>query len=241
MRECEACGRQLSGQLERCSECGHPVAVAASAGHLSRSAIAGDAGATRYVPASAPGFALIDSSAPVPAAAPIANGVKAQRTDTPASPASPDFDPDATMRFTPIYRSHSDAKNTAALVGLAVALIAAVASLAWLIGQSVLTGRPAPRESVTASARPTALSTAIPRGATVCTPELARSQATNCTVARRVFSQVRILGTDLPDSFRVTITDPLNAKKNVTFVCTIHTWIECAGPEQATIYVRRQA
>ena len=253
MRECEACGQRLFGHVDRCSHCGHPVAVVAAAGHLSRTAIAGRAGATLYPAPPRSAAAQLGSPAPVVKGAGVVNGAGVvsatgiesapgvERSDEPSSPASPDFDPDATMRFTPIYRSHSRAKNTAALVGLAVALIAAVASLAWLIGQSVISGRPTPRDSVSASPKATALSTAVPRNATVCTPELARSVTTDCTVARRVFAAVRTLGTDLPDSFRVTITDPENAKKNLTYVCTIHAWIECAGPGETTIYVRRQA
>lgn len=241
MRECEACGQQLSGQLDRCSHCGHPVADAAAHGHLSRSAIAGRAGATLYAQSATATSVAIDPVVPAAATAPIANGTKLDRAEGPSSPTSPDFDPDATMRFTPIYRSHSDLRNTAALVGLAIALIAAVLSLAWLIGQSVITGPATPRDPASASAKPTALSTAVPRGATICTPELARNQVTNCTVARRVFAEVRRLGTDVPDSFRVTITDPLNPKKNLTFVCTMHAWIECVGPDQNTIYVRRVA
>lgn len=82
------------------------------------------------------------------------------------------------------------------------------------------------------------LSTVVPRNATVCTPELARSSDTNCTVAQRVFSAVRTLGTDLPDSFRVTITDP-GTDKNATFVCSIEAWIQCVGDDQAVVYVRR--
>ena len=245
-----------------------------SAGHLSRTALAGRSGASNYATIGAastaasgtafdaapfgtapfdtahvdtapfdtahvdsgsftPDEAQASESAPPTATPPASSG------QDPSSPSSPEWDPDATTRFTPIYASHSRGKNTAALVGLAVCVVAAVVSLAGLIAQTVATGPALPRQSATASASPTALSTVVPRNATVCTPELARNNKTNCTLAQRVFTAVRTLGTDLPDTFRVTITDP-QTSKNVTYVCSIKSWIECDNGD-ATIYVRRVA
>ena len=161
---------------------------------------------------------------------------------SPASPATastPDWDPDATTRFMPAYGSHNDVKNTVALVALAITLVLAVSSLAWLIGQSVSAGRPLARPSVAASPTATPISTVVPKNATVCTPEVARSTNTSCTLARRVLSAVRVLGTDLPDTFRVTAVNPQTAK-NATFVCSIKSWIQCVGPGDVTVYVLRQ-
>jgi hypothetical protein len=159
--------------------------------------------------------------------------------DADQDPSGEDYDPDATTRFMPAYASRTNAKNTAALVALAVALIAAVSSLAWLIGASVTAARPTARPSVAASPTSTPISTAVPKNATVCTPEVARSTNTSCTLARRVFSAVRTLGTDLPNTFRVTVTDPQTAK-NATFVCSIKSWIQCVGSSDVTVYVQRQ-
>ncbi|MFT3860390.1 hypothetical protein [Micropruina sp.] len=164
--------------------------------------------------------------------------VAADDSESPSSPSSPDWDPDATARFTLNWPSHNKLKNTAALVMLTVALVAAVVSLAWLIGQTVATGRPASDSTPTTSASSTPLSTALPRNTTVCTPEVARSATTNCTLARRVLSAVRTLGTDLPATFRVTVTDP-QTKKNTTLVCTVKGLIECSGGDEVTVYLRR--
>lgn len=161
---------------------------------------------------------------------------------SPASPAtasSPEWDPDATTRFMPVYANHNDAKNTLALVSLAITLVLAVSSLAWLIGQSVSAGRPLARPSVAATPTATPISTVVPKNATVCTPEVARSTNTSCTLARRVLSAVRVLGTDLPDTFRVTAVNPQTAK-NATFVCSVKSWIQCVGPGDVTVYVLRQ-
>ncbi len=54
---------------------------------------------------------------------------------------------------------------------------------------------------------------------------MARSTNTTCAVATRVLAAVRTLGTDLPDTFRVTIVDP-QSHKNATYVCAIKSWIE---------------
>jgi hypothetical protein len=70
----------------------------------------------------------------------------------------------------------------------------------------------------------------------MCSPEVVRSDNTNCTLARRVLAAVRTLGTDLPPTFRVTVTDP-QTNKNVTLVCSVKGWIECRTGE-VTIYVR---
>lgn len=226
-----------------------------SAGHLSRTALAGRpgfssfatmgtaapaaasiaaAGAAPFVPGPTGADAVeLAEPAPPTATLPASNG------PDPSSPSSPDWDPDATTRFSPIYVSHSRGKNIAALVGLAVCVVAAVVSLGGLIAQTVGTGPALPRPPATASASPTPLSTVVPRNATVCTPELARNSRTNCSVAQRVYAAVRILGTDLPGTFRVTITDP-QTSKNGTFVCSIKSWIECKRGD-ATIYVRRVA
>lgn len=260
MLVCEACGQRLVEPAQSCSRCGRPVPERVSAGHLSRTALAGRPGASSYpavgdaAPAAASArfsdaapfdAAHVDPGSFTPAEAhasepapPIAT-LPASSGPDPSSPSSPEWDPDATTKFTPIYASHSRGKNIAALVGLAICVVAAVVSLAGLIAQTVGTGPALARPSATASASPTVLSTVVPRNATVCTPELARNNKTNCTVAQRVFAAVRTLGTDLPDKFRVTITDP-QTSKNATFVCSIKSWIECDKGD-ATIYVRRVA
>ncbi|HOQ52831.1 MAG TPA: hypothetical protein PLF56_04380 [Micropruina sp.] len=264
MRVCEACGQRFDEPLDRCVRCGRSLVAPSVAGHLSRTSIAGAAGTSSFAAAHAVGSADTSASegeraaqadaAPTPASEPEGEGPGpgfapghtavsprvhgADAATTPSAPSSPEWDPDATTRFTPIYASRSRAKNTAALVGLAIGVVAAVTSLAGLIAQSVVTGPANPRGSTPTSASPTPLSTVVPRNATVCTPELARSSDTNCTVAQRVFSAVRTLGTDLPDSFRVTITDP-GTDKNATFVCSIEAWIQCVGDDQAVVYVRR--
>ncbi|MEZ5090560.1 MAG: hypothetical protein R2719_13130 [Micropruina sp.] len=152
----------------------------------------------------------------------------------------PDWDPDETVRFRPAQGSRQNAKNTAALIALAVALVAAVASLAWLIGQAVggAGATPTSPRPVSSASTPAALSTVVPRNATVCTHESARSSNTSCTVATRVLREVRTLGTDLPDTFRVTIVDP-QTRKNATYVCQIKSWIECGGPRDDRVWVRR--
>ncbi len=267
MRDCEACGLSLSESVDRCPQCAQPVTAAVAPGHLSRVAIAGHPGATHYgtltairgtgAPDFTPPNQFSSASPGAPVRPPTARQHQpAQDPDesddlddgyfaadrvpprSPATPSSSDWDPDATTRFMPAYASRNDIKNTAALVALAVALVAAVSSLAWLIGQSVSAGRPLARPSVSAPSA-TPISTAIPKNATVCTPEVARSTNTSCTLARRVLSSVRTLGTDLPDTFRVTVTDPQTAK-NATFVCSIKSWIQCVGGGDVTVYVMRQ-
>jgi hypothetical protein len=221
MRQCEACGQPFAQSAAGCTHCGQPVAVTAAAGHLSRVNIAGNPGPSVYT----------FPRGPLPA-----TPVSAAGPDEPSSPSSPDWDPDATTRFTPIYASHSRAKNNAALVMLALALTASVGSLAWLIGQTVAVGRSVPQATAAASPTATKQNTAVPRNSTMCSPEVVRSDNTNCTLARRVLAAVRTLGTDLPPTFRVTVTDP-QTNKNVTLVCSVKGWIECRTGE-VTIYVR---
>ncbi len=162
----------------------------------------------------------------------------------PSGPAEPsreteaEWDPDETTRFRPIDDSRRNRRNTLAVVSLSVALVAAVVSLAWLIGQAIA-ARPFTPASGPAPVTATPLSSTPPRSAVVCTPELARSTNTSCAVASRVFAAVRRLGSDLPDKFRVTIVDP-NNRRNATYVCSIKSWIECTGPRDAHVYVRRQ-
>jgi len=224
MHVCEACGLRLSEHALRCPRCGHSVLVSPE-------------------PAvkSAPTLRSSDAGRPpVPVTATMADARATGRgapDAVPVTPASPEWDPDETMRLLPAYSSGRNTKNTIALVALAVSLVAAVSSLAWLIGQSVGGGRPVSRPPAR-SASPTALSTSVPRNATVCTHEMARSSNTNCTVGTRVLTAVRTLGTDVPDTFRVTIAHP-QTRKNATFVCAMKGWIECTGSSDVIIYVRR--
>ncbi|MFT4216934.1 MAG: hypothetical protein QM619_07075 [Micropruina sp.] len=163
----------------------------------------------------------------------------AQPPSPPSSPSGDDdWDPDETSRFLPAYGWRRGLRNRVALVSLTVALIAAVASLAWLIGQAV-GGGPAVPVPVSSTPSVTPRSTTPPRSAVVCTPEVARSTNTSCAVATRVLAAVRTIGTDLPDRFRVTIVDP-QSSKNATYVCTIKSWIECTGSRDARVYVQRQ-
>lgn len=267
MVACETCGLPLTESAHRCSHHA-PQSSASAPGHLSRVAIAGVSGPTRYGSAatqlidapdlspphqfsSSPGpeFERATSAAgehdpdPFDEAGDLDDSAPgADRERYPASPASPsgaEWDPDATTRFMPAYSSRNDLKNTAALVALAVFLVAAVSSLAWLIGQSVTADQPLVRASVGATPTASPISTVVPKNATVCTPEVARSTNTSCTLARRVLSAVRTLGTDLPDSFRVTVVNPQTAK-NATLVCTIKSWIQCVGSGDVTVYVMRQ-
>ena len=153
-------------------------------------------------------------------------------------PGDADWDPDETTRFRPVEGSRRSLRNTIALVGLAIALVAAVASLAWLIGQTV-GARPVTTVVTSPSPTSTPPSSTPPRNSVICTHEVARSTNTSCAVATRVLSAVRTLGTDLPDTFRVTIVDP-QSRKNVTFVCAVKSWIECTGDHDVRVFVRRQ-
>jgi len=226
MHVCEACGLRLFEHALRCPRCGH--SVLASPGSDVKPA-------TTPRPGEAGGPPVPMAATPVHAGTTDADSA----VSPPVSPASPEWDPDETMRLLPAYRSRGNTKNTVALVALAVALVAAVTSLAWLIGQSVGGGRPVSRPPAR-SASPTALTTAVPRTATVCTHEVARSSNTNCVVATRVLAAVRTLGTDVPDTFRVTIANP-QTRKNATFICAMKGWIECTGSSDVRIYVRRLA
>jgi hypothetical protein len=206
MQSCEACGRPLSDDALRCPACG------------------------RSVPDAVRGDAVQPHDAEQTGEIPPVRFTGEPAGPSESSPDSEDWDPDETTRFRPVYDSSRNRRNTLALAGLSVALIAAVVSLAWLIGQTV-GARP-----ITVTATP--LSSTPPRSAVVCTTEVARSTNTSCAVATRVLSAVRTLGTDLPDKFRVTIVDP-NSQKNATYVCSIKSWIECSGPGDARVYVRR--
>lgn len=231
---CAVCGASLSEDATTCPQCGRS-AVGAAPGHLSRMAIAGRAGATEYA-AHGPTFVPAVPTSPRPAV----NGAGWSAGSSARSQTTPDYDPDATTKFTVAYPSRKDVKNTVALVGLALALVAAVSSLAWLIGQSMTAGRTTDARSAgSASPSATPISTVVPKNATVCTPEVARSTNTTCTLANRVLSAVRTLGTDLPSSFRVTVVNP-QTTKNATYVCSIKSWIECVGSGDVTIYVMRQ-
>ncbi|MFT4228437.1 MAG: hypothetical protein QM624_18685 [Micropruina sp.] len=213
MQSCEACGRPLSDDALRCPACGRPVpdAVRDDAGQSQDAERTGEIPPVRFTG---------DPAGP-----------------SESSPESDDWDPDETTRFRPVEDTSRNRRNTLALVSLSVALIAAVVSLAWLIGQTV-GARPITSGSAPATVTATPLSSTPPRSAVVCTTEVARSTNTSCAVATRVLSAVRTLGTDLPDKFRVTIVDP-NSQKNATYVCSIKAWIECSGPGDARVYVRR--
>lgn len=269
MVACEGCGFPLRESVESCPRCARPLDVAVAPGHLSRVAIAGNPGASQYGTLVATRRVSADfippsrfSSTPLGGSDDRQARLAAEHPDdtdefdaadqadhdSEADPdasrsfvtsSSPEWDPDATTRFMPAYSSRNDVKNTAALVALAVFLVAAVSSLAWLIGESVISARPLGRPSAGASPSATPISTAVPKNATVCTPEVARSTNTSCTLARRVLSGVRTLGTDLPDTFRVTVVDPQSAK-NATFVCSIKSWIQCVSSGDVTVYVMRQ-
>ncbi|MFT4294432.1 MAG: hypothetical protein QM582_03360 [Micropruina sp.] len=223
MLMCEACGLQLFEHALHCPRCGRAV----SGAELDASEVP--------APPNTPPIRF--EGEPAPAAEP-APAVEAGPALVPGDHGD-DWDPDETSRFLPAYGSGRSTRNTVALIALGVALVAAISSLAWLIGQTLGT-RPTVASPGTVSPSSTVLSSTPPRGATVCTPELARSATTTCAVATRVLSAVRTLGTDLPDSFRVTIADP-QSRKNVTYLCAIKSWIECNGPAEAKIYVRRQA
>lgn len=225
MVDCEACGAHVPADAIRCPGCG--TAVAADTDPLAPPA---RFGSSHPEP---------DTwSAPPVDGQPHDGGTAPNPAEEPPEQDGPDFDPDETSRFLPSHGSRRSLKNNVALVGLAIALVAAVSSLAWLIGQAVGGGvgsGPQP----TATATPTALSTRPPRGSVVCTTEVTRSDNTTCAVATKVLSAVRRLGTDLPPSFRVTIEHP-ETKKNVTYVCRIKSWITCTAKDDAVVYVMRQ-
>ncbi len=216
MLMCEACGLRLFEHALHCPRCGR--------------AVPGAEVADDDLPSQSDNPPARFAGAPGETAAPTGGATESEDSD---------WDPDETSRFLPAYGSARRLRNRLALVSLTIALVAAVASLAWLIGQTV-----GARPVVTASAAPspsaTPPSSTPPRGSIVCTHEVARSTNTSCAVATRVLAAVRTLGTDLPDTFRVTIVDP-QSRKNATYVCAIRSWIECTGSRDARIYVRRQA
>ena len=214
MQSCEACGRPLSDDALRCPACG------------------------RSVPDAVRGDAVQPHDAEQTGEIPPVRFTGEPAGPSESSPDSEDWDPDETTRFRPVYDSSRNRRNTLALAGLSVALIAAVVSLAWLIGQTVAIGPSAPRATAASSPTASKLSTALPRNTTVCSPEVVRSDTTNCTLARRVLAAVRTLGTDVPPTFRVTVTDP-QTNKNVTLVCSVKGWIECKTGD-VTVFVRPQ-
>lgn len=228
MRDCDACGLPLSDVAFQCPRCDWPVDghlhstnfSGGSAGHLQQARLSGDSGRI-------PTLTLTRPAAVRPTAT----------RDVPSSPVSADVDPEETTRFRPVVPSYSNVKNTVALFGLSAFLVAAVSSLALLIGQSVSTGTPMPRSAPTTG--PTAISTAVPKGATVCTHEVARSNNTSCTDARRVLSAFRKVGADVPEKFRLIVVHP-STKKNSTYKCEVKGWVECVSDQDATVYVRRQ-
>ena len=216
MQSCEACGRPLSDDASRCPACDHPVPAAdENAAHPPETPPIRFAGA----PESAPTESSPDT------------GPSSTTQDA-------DWDPDETTRFRTVDESsRRHRRNTLAVVSLSVALVAAVVSLAWLIGQT-LGARPFTPDPGPTTATATPLSSTPPRSAVICTSEVARSTNTSCEVATRVLTAVRTLGTDLPDKFRVTIVDPAT-RKNATYVCSIKSWIECTGPGDTRVHVRR--
>lgn len=214
MLVCEACGLRLFEHALRCPHCG------------------------RAVPLTDVESDEEPASSETPPVRFSGRGPGASEVPAEAEPGDgSDWDPDETSRFLPAYGGGRSVRNTLALVGLTVALVAAVASLAWLVGQTMGVRMPIATPAPATSA-PAAPSSTPPRNATVCTHEVARSTNTTCAVATRVLAAVRTLGTDLPDSFRVTIADP-QSKKNATYICTIKAWIECTGDRDARVYVRR--
>ncbi len=216
MLSCEACGRQVSDDALRCPACDHPVPAAAAS-------FFGNGAHPQEMPLV--GFADAPDDGP-----------SESSPDTEAG----DWDPDETTRLRPAYEyARHNRRNSLAVVSLSVALVAAVVSLAWLIGQS-FGARPDTPATTSAPTPTTPLSSTPPRGAVICTSEVARSTNTSCAVATRVLAAVRTLGTDLPDKFRVTIVDPAS-QKNVTHVCAIKSWIECTGPGDTRVHVRRLA
>lgn len=215
MLSCEACGRPLSDDVLRCPACQRPVADATP----------DDAGQPPETPPARFAGAPDAPSEPTEPA-------------EPAGEAEADWDSEETTRFGAVDDSRHNRRNTLAVMSLSVALVAAVVSLAWLIGQAVA-ARPFTPASGPAPVTATPVSSTPPRNAVVCTPEVARSTNTSCAVAGRVLGAVRTLGTDLPDKFRVTIVDP-NNRRNATYLCAIKSWIECTGPRDAHVYVRRQ-
>lgn len=215
MLSCEACGRPLSDDALRCTTCDHPVSVA--------TASSGNGAHPPELPLV--GFADGPDDAP---------GESSPDTE------DADWDPDETTRLRPAYEyARHNRRNSLAVVSLSVALVAAVVSLAWLIGQS-LGARPPAQGTTSAPTPTTPLSSTPPRSAVICTSEVARSTNTSCAVATRVLAAVRTLGTDLPDKFRVTIVDPAS-QRNVTHVCAIKSWIECTGPGDTRVHVLRLA
>lgn len=237
MRRCAACSLPLYQHALRCPRCGQVVPQPDGQADVDALDLEQHAGTARQ-----------DSSTSAASGAPIAQH-HAPDFAAPAQPvaASPeregdaDWDPEQTTRFRTVPSADRTRRNVAALVSIGVALVAAVVSLAWLIAQVVMpSGRTAPTAPTSGSATPFAPSTTVPRNATICTPEVARSTNTTCAVATRVLTAVRVLGTDLPESFRVTIVDPAT-KKNATYVCTVRSWIECVGSSDMTVYVKRVA
>ncbi len=218
MLVCEACGLRLFEHALRCPHCGQ--------------AVSGADAEPDDQPASASTPPVRFSGRGPGADVALANPAADQPDD------GSDWDPDETSRFLPAYGLRRSTRNTVALAGLAVALVAAVASLAWLVGQTMGIRVPIATSAPTRST-PAAPSSTPPRNATVCTHEVARSTNTTCAVATRVLAAVRTLGTDLPDTFRVTIVDP-QTRKNATYICAIKSWIECTGDRDARIFVRRQ-
>lgn len=234
MLDCEACGERLPAGADVCPGCGTAVVTPSDPAAPPARFEAAHTGTDTW-PSQQPDFAPAAVGADAEAESDGPDAADADSSDQDG----PDFDPDETSHFLPSYAVRRSIKNNIALVALAITLVAAVSSLAWLIGQTV-GGRSGggPQASVTAT--PTVLSTSPPRGSVVCTTEVARSDNTTCTAATRVLSAVRRLGTDLPKTFRVTIEHP-QTKKNATFVCTIKSWIHCTGKGDTTIYVMRQA
>ncbi len=228
MLVCEACGLRLFEHALHCPHCGH--AVPGVDDESDDQPASADTPPVRFSGRGsgadvAPADVAPEDVAPAEAAA-----------DEPDD--GPDWDPDETSRFLPAYGLRRSTRNAVALAGLAVALVAAVASLAWLVGQTMGIRAPIATAAPTRST-PAAPSSTPPRNATVCTHEVARSTNTTCAVATRVLAAVRTLGTDLPDTFRVTIVDP-QTRKNATYICAIKSWIECTGDRDARIFVRRQ-
>lgn len=206
---CEACGLRLFEHALHCPRCGRPVTPV---------------NPDSPPPPESPDTAATDHR-------PDAGAGGAARGDA-------GWDAEETTRFQPVEGPRRSRRNKIALIGIVAATIAAVVSLAWLIGQTV---GARPVTAVVTSPSPTAMppSSTPPRNSVICTHEVARSNNTSCVLATRVLSAVRTLGTDLPDTFRVTIVDP-QSRKNATFVCAIKSWIECTGDHDVRVFVLRQ-
>ncbi|MFZ1412060.1 MAG: hypothetical protein WAS07_11420, partial [Micropruina sp.] len=91
---------------------------------------------------------------------------------------------------------------------------------------------------VTANANQTPA--ALPSGAKICQPGVARGGSASCDFAVNVATEVWALEGDLPASFEVTAFSPVT-KKDYDLACVNAAWIECRGGSAAIIYVLAEA